>query len=61
MDFAAESVPIGHTGVTLRHHTAVAESLAIIEDSRSITFRSNDIAHEVHYPIFAFGGRGMRR
>src|ERR1019366_2129915 len=29
-------VPIGHTGVTPGHHTAAVESLAIIEDSRSI-------------------------
>ena len=31
-----EGVPIGHTGVTPGHHTAAVESLAIIEDSRSI-------------------------
>src|ERR1019366_5500216 len=29
-------VPIGHTGVTPGHHTAAVESLAIIEDSKSI-------------------------
>src|ERR1035437_1712494 len=35
-DFAPRAVPIGHTRVTLRHHWAAAERLAIIEDSRSI-------------------------
>src|SRR5450759_4725335 len=35
-EFAVDGVPIGHTGVTPGHHTAAGESLAIIEDSRSI-------------------------
>src|ERR1019366_3036513 len=47
--FAPRAVPIGHTRVTLRHHWASAESLAIIEDSRSIrlaptTFRMKCIS-----------------
>src|ERR1017187_2325415 len=35
-DFVPRAVPIGHTRVTLRHHSALTESLAIIKDSRSI-------------------------
>src|ERR1019366_26377 len=36
IDFAPRAVTIGHTRVTFRHHSASAESLAIIENSRSI-------------------------
>src|SRR5260370_3428511 len=35
MDFEVWGVPILHTGVTLGHHTAPAQSLAIIDDSRT--------------------------
>src|SRR5450759_3154694 len=57
-EFAVDGVPIGHTGVTPGHHTAATESLAIIEDSRSIRLGPTTLRMKC-ISIFLFGAAAV--